>query len=208
VVTFDPKTLDPQLVYKLLIGSVLPRPIAWVSTISSDGVRNIAPFSFFTVACVDPPMVCVSVQRPEVSWKHAKDTIESIAETREFVVNIATSELLDQVVMTAVSYPSDVDEFVVAKLTPVASDIVAAPRIAESPVNMECQLHQMINLGADVLVIGRVVRFHFRDDLLDSRLRMRVNLLRPLGRLAGPDFATEFSSVKGSAPIVESPRSP
>jgi flavin reductase (DIM6/NTAB) family NADH-FMN oxidoreductase RutF len=204
-VTFDPKTLDPQLVYKLLIGSVLPRPIAWVSTISSDGVRNIAPFSFFTVASIDPPMVCVSVQRPEVSWKRAKDTIGSIAETREFVVNIATSELLDQVVMTAVSYPPDVDEFVVAKLTPVASDIVAAPRIAESPVNMECQLHRMINLGADVLVIGRVVRFHFRDDLLDSRLRMRVNLLRPLGRLAGPDFATEFNSVKRSVPFIESP---
>lgn len=201
--TFNPLELDALEVYKLLVASVLPRPIAWVSSVSIHGERNIAPFSFFTVASSNPPMVCISIGEPEDRTRNVKDTRKCIEETEEFVVNIATSEMLESVVATAMTLPFEVDEFVVANLTPIASETVAAPRIAESPISLECRLHQLVPLGQDVLVIGRVVRFHFRDGLLDERLHLQVDMLRPLGRLAGPNFCTRFDVVRKAVPAVD-----
>jgi len=208
LVAFNPLELNAMEVYKLLVASVLPRPIAWVSSVSIDGKRNIAPFSFFTVASSNPPMVCISIGEPEDQIRDVKDTLRCIEETGEFVVNIATTEMLGSVVATAMTLPFEVDEFVAANLTPIASETVVAPRIAESPISLECRLHQLVPLGRDVLVIARVVRFHFRDGLLDERLHLQVDMLRPLGRLAGPNFSTSFVEVRKAVPAVDANEGP
>jgi len=201
--SFSAAELDARSTYRFLIGSVVPRPIAWVSTVSENGGRNIAPFSFFTVASTAPPMLCISIGLPESPKKSIKDTLQGIEETREFVVNIATVDLLDELVASAAVLPIDVDEFAFSGLTSAASDLVLPPRIAAAPISMECVLYDSVKLGTDVLVIGEVVRFHFREGVLDENLRVRLGVLRPLGRLAGPYFATEFNSVKEVPPSTQ-----
>ncbi|MGH3376695.1 MAG: flavin reductase family protein [Actinoallomurus sp.] len=191
----DVAELEPAAVYKLLVGSVVPRPIAWVASRSAAGVNNIAPFSFFNVACRWPPIVAISVGKPADPRKPAKDTLVCLQETGEFTVNIATTELMAQVTTTSVEFPAEVDEFAAAGLTPGDSEQVAVPRIAEAPISMECRVVQLIELGTDVLILGEVLLFHVRDDILDDRLRISPELLRPIGRMAGPTFCTELHPI-------------
>jgi flavin reductase (DIM6/NTAB) family NADH-FMN oxidoreductase RutF len=180
----DPDTLDPQSRYKLLIGSVVPRPIAWTSTVSREGVHNLAPFSFFTVASRNPPMLCISVgprvQRPP----DTKDTLSNIEETGEFVINIVSLPLSNTMHESSRNHPPETDEFVKAGLTPAPCEVVAAPRVEEAGVSMECLLDRVLQLGTDHLIIGRMVRFHVRDELYENG-RIDVAKLQPLGRLAG-----------------------
>ncbi|HLL57197.1 MAG TPA: flavin reductase family protein [Rubrobacteraceae bacterium] len=180
----DPSGLDPQSVYKLLIGSVVPRPIAWISTVSREGVRNLAPFSFFTVASRNPPMLCVSVGPRASDDAPSKDTLSNVEETGEFVINIVSLSLSNSMYESSKSHPPEADEFEKAGLTPVPCEVVGAPRVGEASVNMECLLDRAIQLGSDHLVIGRMVRFHVRDELYQNG-RIDIAALDPLGRLAG-----------------------
>ncbi len=184
----DPSDLDPQSLYKLLIGSVVPRPIAWTSSMSREGTRNLAPFSFFTVASRQPPMLCISLGPPpeaeEGGERSAKDTLSNIEETEEFVINVVSLPLSNKMFESSKNHPPDTDEFEKAGLTPAPCEVVNAPRVEEAAVSMECLLDRILALGTDHLVIGRMVCFHVRDELYEDG-RINVAKLQPLGRLAG-----------------------
>jgi flavin reductase (DIM6/NTAB) family NADH-FMN oxidoreductase RutF len=140
----DPQTLPQQSIYKLLIGSVVPRPIAWVSTISDDGIFNLAPFSFFMGVCGDPPTIAFSSGRREHG---KKDTIRNLEHSGDFVVNLVDDARAEQMNLTSGDYPPDVDEFALAGLTPAVGVKVKAPRIVEAPINMECRVVQILPVG-------------------------------------------------------------
>ncbi|MBH0157294.1 flavin reductase family protein [Fictibacillus sp. 5RED26] len=183
---FDPKELTEKDVYKLLVGSVVPRPIAWVSTISKEGVVNLAPYSFFNVASRNPPMLCISIG-PGVGEREGteKDTLVNIRNQKEFVINVVTSTLGNEMQKTSENLPSEVDEVEAAGLTTLDSTIVKPKRVKEAPIHMECQLEQIIQLGSDHLVIGRMVRYHINDDYYLGNYKVDLEKLQPLGRFAG-----------------------
>jgi flavin reductase (DIM6/NTAB) family NADH-FMN oxidoreductase RutF len=189
--TIDPAGRDPFDIYRLLSGSVLPRPIAFVSTISTDGILNLSPFSFFTVASANPPIIafCPMVRGGE---RPKKDTLVNIEATGEFVVNIVSEDFAAEMNSTAGEYPPDVDEFQLSGLTPVASDIVKPPRVKESRVNMECKLHQLVPVSSQFLggtvVLGEVVRFHVADSMVNNICEIDADQLNAIGRMAGPVY--------------------
>lgn len=188
--------------YKLLVGSVVPRAIAWVATRSPDGVANIAPFSFFTVASADPPTLCFSIGPSGRPDEPVKDTLANIRATGEMTVNTARADLLQAVNTTASTLPGDADEFVVAGLTEEPATLVGAPRIAEAPISMECRLDRIVDVGENSLVLARVLLWRFEDGLRDDTY-VDMTRLRPLGRLAGPRFATELNVVELAPPAPE-----
>ncbi|TLS35597.1 flavin reductase family protein [Pseudalkalibacillus caeni] len=191
---FDPKQLATKEVYKLLTGSVVPRPIAWVSTLSEEGDLNLAPFSFFTVASRQPPMLCISIG-PGVGEREGtvKDTLTNIRSQEEFVINIVPSALGNPMQKSSENLPSEVNEFEAANLTPIDSSIVKPKRVKESPIQMECKLNQIIQLGTDHLVIGEMVLYHIEEDYYLGNYKVDFEKLRPLGRLAGNySESTEF----------------
>jgi flavin reductase (DIM6/NTAB) family NADH-FMN oxidoreductase RutF len=184
----DPKTVPANVNYRILVGAVVPRPIAFVSTVSLDGVPNLAPFSFFNVVCGDPPVVCFSP-----IWRNPpKDTIVNIRATGEFVVNIVSEEFAEKMNVCSGDYPSNVDEFEISGLTPAASDLVRPPRVQESHVNMECRLMQIVEVSTrpmgGSLVLGEVVRFHVDDAVIED-YRIDADKLRAVGRMSGYDYA-------------------
>lgn len=181
----DPDKLSAYQNYKLLIGSVVPRPIAWVSSVSSEGVNNLAPFSFFTVVSRQPPMLSVTIE-PQPNGR-PKDTLTNICNCGQYVINVVSLSLANAMHESSKDHLSKDDEFELAGLTPVASEVVTAPRVEEARVSMECVLERVMSLGScgDSLVIGRMVRYHVRDDLLHDNGRIDVAGLEPLGRLAG-----------------------
>ena len=181
----DGSELDPTSAYKLLIGSILPRAIAWVSTMSADGVGNIAPVSFFTAVGRKPPMVSLSMQ-PRSDGQTLKDTFVNIRDTGEFVTNLAVLPLADRLHRSAAEFDSAVDEFEVLGLEKAPCEVVRAPRIKEAPISFECVLDRIIPVGDlhDHVVWGRVVRFHVRDDLYLERGRIDTAALPVVGRLA------------------------
>ena len=189
----DPGKQTPKDNYKLLIGSIVPRPIAFVSTISKAGIYNLAPFSFFTAIASNPPTIGFSPARkgPDGSLK---DTLANIRETGEFVVNVVNMALVEQMNATATDFPPEVDEFKEVGLTPLPSELVKAPRVKESPINMECRLNQIIEVGVSgagggFFVIGEVVCFHVADELMTDG-RIDTGKLDPVGRLAGMEYTT------------------
>lgn len=187
----DPTKQTKHDNYKLLIGSVLPRPIAFVSSMGKDGVVNAAPFSFFTVVSTEPPMISVTAMRKPGNVQ--KDTARNIEETCEFVVHVVDSDNVAQVNETATDFPPEISEVDTVGFTLLPSARVKVPRIAESKIQMECILHKMIPLGgtsvspnAD-LIIGEVVMFHVQDELLFEG-RIDTETLDPIGRLAGTTY--------------------
>jgi len=189
-VIINPKDHDYRNIYKLLIGSVVPRPIAFISSLSGSGVLNLAPFSFFTAACSNPPTVLFStVIRRDGTHK---DTFANVEATKEFVLNVVSEEIAEQMNICSADFPPEVDEFVVSGLTPVKSDLVAPPRVKESPISMECRLMQTVRIGegpgGGCVVFGEVVRFHVADRLIDD-FRIDPDLLRAIGRMGGPTYA-------------------
>ena len=180
----DPRALDPVSVYKLLISSVVPRPIAWVSTVDAEGVRNLAPFSYFMAITDTPPTIAFSCSARE-SGK--KDTLRNVESLGEFVVNIVDDDCAERMNLSSGDYPSDVDEFAVTKLTPLPGAVVKAPRVGEAPINMECRVAQIVPVGKKAhLVIGEIVQWHVRDDVYDAKTgRLDMHALKPLGRLCG-----------------------
>ena len=184
----DPAVMPPQSVYKLLIGCVVPRPIAWVSTVSAEGVYNLAPFSFFMGVCNEPPTIAFSSSR-RVGSK--KDTVTNAEHTGDFVVNVVDDPLAEHMNLSSGDYPPEVDEFAVTGLTPLPGVKVKAPRVAEAPINLECRIAQVIEVGRgpNNLVLGEIVHFHLRDDIYDPRTgRVDMHRLRPVGRLAGHQY--------------------
>ncbi|HTS49527.1 MAG TPA: flavin reductase family protein [Bryobacteraceae bacterium] len=184
----DPQSTRHIDIYKLLIGSIVPRPIALVSTLSHDGIPNLAPFSFFTGISSKPALICFC-PGPRPAGGPRKDTLENITRTREFVVNIVSEEIAEAMNLTAGEYPPEVDEFTIAGLTAAPSDVVKPPRVAESHVNMECRLYLSIEFselpGGGNLVIGEVLRFHV-DDRIVENFKIDPDKLRAVGRMGGP----------------------
>ncbi|MBM7662842.1 flavin reductase (DIM6/NTAB) family NADH-FMN oxidoreductase RutF [Bacillus mesophilus] len=183
---FNPSELEVKEVYKLLSGSVVPRPIAWVSTISDSGVLNLAPYSFFTVVSRNPPMLCISVG-PGVGEREGteKDTLVNIRTQKEFVINVVPTFLGNEMEKSAENVPTTVNEFELAGVTPIDSSVVKPKRVKEAPIQMECQLEQIIELGSDHLIIGRMVRYHIEEDYYLGNYKVNLDKLQPLGRLAG-----------------------
>ena len=151
--------------YKLLVALVIPRPIAFVSTRSTDGVDNAAPFSFFNVMGEEPPIVVLSMDRRADGSR--KDSSRNILETREFVANMVDEPLLERMHRCSVAFPPEVSEFAETGLTPVPASKVAAPRIAESPVSLECRLHTHLPFAQRDLLVGEILWVHVRDGLVD-----------------------------------------
>jgi flavin reductase (DIM6/NTAB) family NADH-FMN oxidoreductase RutF len=192
----SPSDISHSELYGILLNSVGPRPIAWVSTVSASGQPNLAPFSFFNCVCVDPPLLAFAPGRrmpkqPEVSHGEAKDTLRNIRETREFVVNIVTYELGEAMNLTSGEYDAEVNEFALAKVTPEPSKIVRPPRVGESPVSFECTRHQILDFSpaptSSSLVIGQVVSIHIDDaHMKDGKLDR--NSLDLIGRMGGIQY--------------------
>lgn len=184
----DPTALPAQTMYRVLIGSVVPRPIAFVSTLSADGVLNLAPFSFFNAFCADPPVVGFGPV-----WRNPpKDTIANIREMREFVVNVVSEEIAEAMNVCSAEFPPEIDEFQQSKLTPIPSAVVKPPRVKESKIHMECSLLQIVDFSekpqGGSLVLGQIVRMHVDDDIIDGNYRIDPDKLRAIGRMGGPEY--------------------
>lgn len=189
--TVRPAEHDIRDVYKLLIGSVVPRPIGFISSVSRDGMRNLAPFSFFNAVCQNPPVVVFSTGLRE-GVEMRKDTLRNVQETGEFVVNIVSEDFAEAMNATSGDYPYGVDEFEISGLTPISSELVKPPRVAESRVQMECRVQQTVLVserpGGAWLVIGEVVCFHV-DDSIVTNYRIDPDKLRAIGRMGGNTYA-------------------
>jgi flavin reductase (DIM6/NTAB) family NADH-FMN oxidoreductase RutF len=197
----DPKTLSADETYKLLTGVVVPRPIAWVTTLSPSGGINLAPFSTFTFVSPKPPMLAFSVgQRGGVY----KDTARNALLTEEYVVHIADRPLIGAVHESAVEHPPEISEVELLGLATEPSLHVKPPRIAAAPIAMECRLRQCLEFGEtrSRLIVGEVVAFHFRDGLMQGG-KIDTKELDPVARLAGPNYAT-LGEVVAMRPIAQS----
>ena len=185
---YDPAELPFQETHKLMIGSIVPRPIALVSTTSEDGVNNIAPFSYFNGVCSNPPTIMFAPARR--GWDGSeKDTLVNIRDTKEFVVNIVSESFAEQMVQCSTDYKNDIDEFTISGLNPLPSEKIISPRLKESKISFECKLNQIVEIGDDragsgFVVIGTVILFHIDDSIIIDG-KIDIEKLNPIGRLAG-----------------------
>lgn len=194
----DPRMMPTRDVYRFLISAVVPRPIAFVSTVSAAGETNLAPFSYFNAVSSEPPLVAIAISdRPD----DPKDTLRNIRETREFVVNVVSEPLLDAMVRTAGEWPKTTSEFGPSGLTPAPSERVRAPYVVESPLQLECVFHSEIPLGNSLLVVGEVILARVRDDVLTDG-RVDPAKLAPVGRLGGELYAPLGPILKRGRPKV------
>lgn len=179
--------LDERETYKLLTGLIVPRPIAWVSTIDIEGHTNLAPFSFFNAASIVPPMVIIAIEPRGIE---SKDTLANIELTGEFVVNLVVEKLIKSVVSSALEFSANESEFDKADVTEAQSSLVRPPRVAESPVSMECRLERTIALGfgPHTLVVGEILAWQIAPEILDRRDRVDFAALQPVGRMAGDKY--------------------
>jgi flavin reductase (DIM6/NTAB) family NADH-FMN oxidoreductase RutF len=189
--TIDPKELAPNEVYTLLVGSVVPRPIAFASTIDKIGGVNLSPFSFFNAFGSNPPVVIFSpVHRTRDDTP--KDTYTNLTEVPETVVNIVTHDIVEQMSLSSTEYGPDVDEFTKSGLTPIPSVMVKPPRVKESPVSFECKVLEIKTIGsgggAANLVIAEVILIHINESILDAKGYIDPYKLHPVGRLGGPYY--------------------
>ncbi|MGC9158828.1 MAG: flavin reductase family protein [Terracidiphilus sp.] len=191
MLSFDPANCQQRDNYKLMTGIIVPRPIALVSTISRDGVANLAPFSFFCGVGSAPPTVlfCPALRLSDEPGKgEKKDTLRNVEETGEFVINVVSEAIAGAANVASTEAAPEVDEFPLAGLTPVPSQVVRPFRVAESPAQMECRLLQVIYTGqapaSGVIVLGEIVRFHVRASLVQN-FRVDPEGLHVVGRMAG-----------------------
>jgi len=186
--TIHPQDLHPRDAYRLLISIVVPRPIAWVSSLGADGSLNLAPYSFFNAVAGDPPTVMFSAGQRQ---GRAKDTLRNVRETGEFVLNLVDEALAEKMNLTSGEYAYEVNEFERAGLTPLAATVVKPPRVAEAAITMECTLTQIVPVQDThyTLVLGQVRVFHLRDGLLRANGAVDAALLKPIGRLSGDEYA-------------------
>lgn len=188
----NPEALHWRSLYKIIIGSILPRPIGWISSVNAEGQPNLAPFSFFNAVGSNPPslLFCPDIRSTDGS---TKDTLNNVRATGEFVANIVTEAVAEAMNLTATELPADVNEFEFAGLTAAPSVAVKPPRVAESPMHYECRVSHIIELGdqpgGGSVVIGRVVHLHVEDELLIDGDKIDLARLKPIGRLAGSSYA-------------------
>jgi flavin reductase (DIM6/NTAB) family NADH-FMN oxidoreductase RutF len=191
---YDPDKNDHGLPHSPFKSCVVPRPIGWISTVSPEGIHNLAPYSQFQNLTFDPPYVMFAANQNTLGKR--KDSVVNAEQTGEFVYNMATYELRDALNQSAPEVPPDVDEFELAGLTKAASIRVKPCRVAESPIQFECQYHQTIRLpgnglmGTVDIVIGRVVMIHIKDDAIRSDGRLDIIKIRPLARLGYYDYTS------------------
>ena len=189
----NPAELKASELNRIILGTVVPRPIAWVSTINAQGQPNLAPFSFFNAVCTRPPtlLFCPGIRSLDGG---VKDTLNNIRATGEYVINVVTEATAEAMNRTATELPAEVNEFEFGGVTPAASVVVRPARVAESPVNFECQLRQIVEIGdgkpgSGWIVIGEVVHLHVADAVLLPDYKIDIRALQPVGRLAGYGYA-------------------
>jgi len=190
MLSIDPASMSERENYKFLIGSIIPRPIAFVTTISNDGVLNGAPFSYFNIVSSNPPMISLSIQR---SAGRQKDTARNIIESKQFVVHIVDEQNVEKINKTAASLPPDQSEIELANLTPVESVKICVPGVKEAKIRMECSLEHSLELGGTdtpgcELIIGKVVQFHINSNIYENG-RIDPRGLAAVSRLAGNNYA-------------------
>ncbi len=197
---FNTQETDEKLLYKLLTGTIIPRPIGWISTIDKNGINNLAPFSYFNMVSSDPPCVMFSTRRDN---NKNKDTLNNVLENKEFVVNLVTHEIVEKMNTTSASVASDVDEFELANLTPIDSITVKPKRVKESLVHFECEKihHYFIDNetnGGACVVIGKIKLIHIDDSILLENNYIDLDKYKPVARLAGSNYGTlgEIFSIK------------
>lgn len=197
---FNTQETDEKLLYKLLTGTIIPRPIGWISTIDKNGINNLAPFSYFNMVSSDPPCVMFSTRRDN---NKNKDTLNNVLETEEFVVNLVTHEIVEQMNATSATVPSEIDEFELANLTPIDSIMVKPKRVKESLVHFECEKihHYFIDNktnGGACVVIGKIKLIHIDDSILLENNYIDLEKYSPVARLAGSNYGTlgEIFSIK------------
>jgi flavin reductase (DIM6/NTAB) family NADH-FMN oxidoreductase RutF len=197
---FDPIEIDQSAIYKLLTGSVIPRPIGWISTIDKNGINNLAPFSYFNAVGEDPPHVMFSTVRSNDS---NKDTLNNVLANGQFVVNMVTEDLVEQMNNTSQAVAADVDEFQMAELTPIDSIKIKPKRVKESKITFECEMvhHYFLKNhknGGACIVIGKIVMMHFDDSVLLDNYKINLKNYKPVSRLAGSNYSKigEIFSVK------------
>ena len=188
----DPAETSIRDMYQHMIRAITPRPIAWVSTISDDGIVNLAPFSFFSGVSANPPSVVFSVANRRDGSK--KDTLQNIEANRQFVVNVVSRVQAEAMNQTSAEYPPDIDEFQAAGLTAVPATHVTPPRVAGAPIQMECELMQVVPVGdgpaAGNLVIGRILTMHVDDQVVDANGKIDPAKVDSIGRMGGASYTT------------------
>ena len=204
--TFNYKDLSKKQQYKYLTGSIIPRPIAWVSTISKNNIVNLAPFSYFNIIAKEVPLVSISILRDNGLMK---DTVLNILENKEAVIHIVTEELIDEMNMTSINLPYEESEVELTNLTLVNSDIVKVPKISEAKIQLESKLYEHIEIKDEEgivitdLLILKVILFHFDDAVIDEEKGyILVDKLKPVARLSGNNYAT----IKDNEKTIERPK--
>lgn len=186
MLTIIPGTIPTADFHQFLVGAVAPRPIAFVSTLDEAGTPNLAPYSFFNCFSSNPPIVVFSSNR-RVTTNTTKDTLHNVLETKEVVINVVTYNIVRQAAVASIEYPKEVSEFAKAGFTALASEVVKPFRVAESPIQMECKVNQVMPLGeqggAGHLVICEVLRMHINEAILDERGRIDPHKLDLMGRM-------------------------
>jgi flavin reductase (DIM6/NTAB) family NADH-FMN oxidoreductase RutF len=200
-VILDPANLPPSVMYRFMIRAIVPRPIAFVSTIGEDGSFNVAPFSFFCGLSGDPPLLGISINARRGA---PKDSLRNLRASRDFVVNVVGEPLLEKMVMASGEWAADVDEFRLTGLTPVPSDLVRAPRVGECAISLECRVHREVELGTTTFVVGEIVRAHVADGVLTEG-QVDIAKLRPIGRLGGDEYSIVRDVVHVPRPKVPPP---
>ena len=183
----DPAYLDPETAYRLITGVVVPRPIAWVTSLSATGVLNLAPFSAFMFVAPKPPMLAISVGRKGNIYK---DTAQNILNNEQYVVHIADSSLMNAVHESSTEHPPEVSEVDELGLATLPGELIKVPRLAAAPIAMECRFRQCLEFGEtrSRLIVGEVLVFHIRDGLLNNG-KIETEALDPIARIAGPRYA-------------------
>jgi len=183
----DPAYLDAETAYRLITGVVVPRPIAWVTSLSATGVLNLAPFSAFMFVSPKPPMLAISVGRKGNIYK---DTAQNILNNEEYVVHIADSSLMTAVHESSTEHPPEVSEVEELRLSTLPGERIKVPRLAAAPIAMECRFRQCLEFGEtrSRLIVGEVLVFHIRDGLLNNG-KIETEALDPIARIAGPRYA-------------------
>lgn len=201
----DPAELGAERIYRLMTGIVVPRPIAWVTSLSAKGVLNLAPFSAFTFVSQKPPMLAISIGRKAGVWK---DTAHNILDTGEYVIHIADTPLMQTLHDSSVEHPPEVSEVEHLNLETVPSELIRVPRLAAPPVAMECRFRQCLEFGEakSRLVVGEVVLFHIRDGLVKNG-KVETTELDPIARIGGPRYAS-LGEIVTLNTVFQTPKSP
>jgi flavin reductase (DIM6/NTAB) family NADH-FMN oxidoreductase RutF len=197
MISLVPEKMEARAPYNLLNSICAPRPITWISTVDVDGLPNLAPFSYFNAVAGFPPTIMFSVSYRVVHQPRVKDTLNNVEKTGEFVAHVVDENMAELMIETAADWPSEVNEFEIAKIESLPSIDVKPPRVAAAPVAMECKVTQIIPVegSTNVMVLGRVVRFHIREELFRTNGLVNTVEMKPIARLGGPVEYTKIGEL-------------